>query len=42
MYTGIHHMEDQDHGLTDVLDWKLLEAAKPAIESGQENIAHLK
>jgi glutamate synthase (NADPH) large chain len=39
MYTGIHHMEDQDHGLVDVLDWKLLEAAKPAIESGQKIFA---
>jgi glutamate synthase (NADPH/NADH) large chain len=34
--TGTHHMEDQDHGLAGVLDWKLLEAAKPAIESGQK------
>jgi glutamate synthase (NADPH) large chain len=33
--TGIYHMEDQDHGLNDVLDWKLLAAAKPAIESGR-------
>jgi len=36
MYTGIHHSEDQDHGLEDVLDWKLLAAAKPALESGQK------
>jgi glutamate synthase (NADPH/NADH) large chain len=36
MYTGIHHSEDQDHGLEDVLDWKLLVAAKPALESGQK------
>jgi len=35
-HTGIYHMEDQDHGLTDVLDWKLLEAAKPALQSGQK------
>jgi glutamate synthase (NADPH) large chain len=42
MYTGIHHMEDQDHGLTDVLDWKLLEAATPAIESGQKVRASFK
>jgi glutamate synthase (NADPH/NADH) large chain len=34
--TGIHHTEDQDHGLQEVLDWKLLAAAKPAIESGQK------
>ena len=32
-FTGLYHMEDQDHGLAEVLDWKLLEAAKPAIAS---------
>lgn len=31
-YTGLYCMEEQDHGLADVLDWKLLEAAKPALE----------
>jgi glutamate synthase (NADPH/NADH) large chain len=31
-YTGLYCMEEQDHGLANVLDWKLLEAAKPAIE----------
>ena len=31
-YTGLYKMEEQDHGIADVLDWKLLEAAKPAIE----------
>jgi len=36
MHTGIYHMEDQDHGLTDVLDWKLIEAAKPALQSGKK------
>ncbi|HEY4967757.1 MAG TPA: glutamate synthase-related protein, partial [Puia sp.] len=40
--TGIYHMEDQDHGLSDVLDWKLLEAAKPALESGQKVSASFK
>ena len=30
-YTGLYKSEEQDHGLEDVLDWKLLEAAKPAI-----------
>jgi glutamate synthase (NADPH/NADH) large chain len=33
MYTGVHNMEEQDHGLSEVLDWKLLAAAKPAMES---------
>src|SRR5450631_3498705 len=42
MYTGIHHMEDQDHGLAEVLDWKLLEAAKPAIDSEQKISASFK
>ncbi len=36
MYTGIHHMEDQDHGLETVLDWKLVEAAGPALSAGQK------
>jgi glutamate synthase (NADPH/NADH) large chain len=36
MYTGLHNMEEQDHGLTDVLDWQLLEAAKPALEKGEQ------
>ena len=42
MYTGTYHMEDQDHGLSEVLDWKLLEAAKPALESGKKFLRHLK
>lgn len=29
---GLFHQEDQDHGLTGVLDWKFLEIAKPALE----------
>jgi glutamate synthase (NADPH/NADH) large chain len=37
-YTGLYKMEEQDHGIADVLDWKLLAAAKPAIEK-QERIA---
>jgi glutamate synthase (NADPH/NADH) large chain len=28
-------METQDHGLQQILDWKLLEAAKPALEKGE-------
>ena len=30
--TGIYNQEKQDHGLEEVLDWKLLAAAKPAID----------
>ncbi|MBU3743472.1 MAG: glutamate synthase subunit alpha, partial [Sediminibacterium sp.] len=33
--TGLYHQEEQDHGLSDVLDWKLLQAATPAIETGK-------
>lgn len=36
IYTGLYHKEDQDHELDKVLDWKLLEAAKPALESQQK------
>jgi glutamate synthase (NADPH/NADH) large chain len=32
LYTGLYCAEEQDHGMTDILDWKLLEAAKPALE----------
>ncbi len=35
-YTGLYNMEEQDHGLADLLDWKLLEAAKPALEKQQK------
>jgi glutamate synthase (NADPH) large chain len=35
-FTGLYNMEEQDHGLADVLDWKLLEAAKPALEKQQK------
>jgi glutamate synthase (NADPH) large chain len=30
---GLYKMEEQDHGLSDVIDWKLLAAAKPALEN---------
>lgn len=33
MYTTLYNSEEQDHGLADSLDWKLLAAAKPALES---------
>ncbi len=29
--TGLYKQEEQDHGLNELLDWKLLEAAKPAL-----------
>ena len=36
LYTGLHKMEEQDHGLADVLDWKLLKAAQPALDNQQK------
>jgi len=33
-YTGLHCQEEQNHGLDGVLDWKLLDAARPALEEG--------
>ncbi len=39
LYTGLHKMEEQDHGLADVLDWKLLKAAEPALETQQKVLA---
>ena len=39
LYTGLHKQEEQDHGLADVLDWKLLEAAKPALDHQQKIFA---
>jgi glutamate synthase (NADPH/NADH) large chain len=37
LYTGLHKMEEQDHGLADVLDWKLIKAAQPALDN-QQNV----
>jgi glutamate synthase (NADPH) large chain len=36
LYTPLYNCEEQDHGLTDVLDWKLLEAAQPAISKKEK------
>lgn len=36
LYTGLYKQEEQDHGIDNVLDWKLLEAAKPALEKGEK------
>ena len=35
-YTGLFNSEKQDHALSEVLDWKLLAAAKPALENGEK------
>lgn len=34
--TGLYKQEEQDHGLENVLDWKLLEVAQPALSNGQK------
>lgn len=31
-FTGLYNQEEQDHGLASVIDWQLLEKAKPALE----------
>jgi glutamate synthase (NADPH/NADH) large chain len=36
LYTGLYKQQEQDHGIDKVLDWELLEAAKPAIERGEK------
>ena len=32
-FTGLFKSEEQDHGLNEVLDWKLLKAARPALDN---------
>ncbi len=32
-YVGLYNTEEQDHGLADVIDWKLLATAQPALEN---------
>ncbi|MEO6538174.1 MAG: glutamate synthase large subunit [Ferruginibacter sp.] len=34
--TGLYNQEEQDHGLDEVIDWKLLEVAQPALQHGQK------
>lgn len=38
-FVGLYKQEEQDHGLAEVLDWKILAAAKPALENGQKVFA---
>jgi len=35
-FTGLYKSEEQDHGLSEVLDWNLLKAAKPALDNQQK------
>jgi len=32
-YTGLYKQEEQDHGMEEILDWQLLQKAKPALDS---------
>ena len=36
LYIGLYKQEEQDHFLSEAIDWKLLEVAKPAIEQQQK------
>jgi len=36
MYTTLYNSEEQDHGLAECLDWKLLKAAAPALENKEK------
>jgi glutamate synthase (NADPH/NADH) large chain len=38
---GLYKQEEQDHGLENVLDWRLLEAAQPALVNEQKTNAFL-
>ena len=40
-YTGLYNSEEQDHLLEGVLDWKLLEIAKPALENKEKVYSEL-
>ena len=33
---GLYHQKDQDHGLEDIIDWKLLEKAQPALNENKK------
>lgn len=36
LYTGLYKSEEQDHGIDSILDWKLFEAAKPALDKKEK------
>jgi glutamate synthase (NADPH/NADH) large chain len=42
LYTGLYKQEEQDHSLFEAIDWKLLEAAKPALEKKEKITAAFK
>ncbi|MFL5772751.1 MAG: glutamate synthase large subunit [Flavisolibacter sp.] len=36
LYTGLYQKEEQDHALEEILDWKLLDIAAPALHNGEK------
>jgi glutamate synthase (NADPH/NADH) large chain len=42
LYTGLYKQEEQDHSLFEAIDWKLLEAAKSALEKKEKVTATFK
>jgi len=41
LYTGLYQQEEQDHGLSSVLDWRLLDLAKSTIDTKEKVTATL-
>ncbi|MFN5421888.1 MAG: glutamate synthase large subunit [bacterium] len=39
-FTGLYKQEEQDHGIADVLDWKLIEESAPALERKEPTTIH--
>jgi glutamate synthase (NADPH) large chain len=39
---GLYNTEEQDHMMQDILDWKILEATKPALENQEKVVAEFK
>lgn len=36
LYTGLFNSEQQDHGIDNILDWKLIKAAQPALDTREK------
>ena len=39
---GLFKQTEQEHGIEEVMDWKLMDLAKPALEEGKKVFAELK
>jgi len=35
-YVGLYHTEEQDHLMSEIIDWKLLQVAKPALDNQEK------